>query len=799
MRWRFTLIESDDTRAVIEEPVFWNELSMVLQRDPDMHGMYYNFSANSLQFHGNAYFLIKGEYDINGVDAYIGILVEWMCDACDEEQFEPFFQGKLDFSRYREFDGPDCYIQCALEDDTPQTLLKNRGDISVDLLNNKAYDNETILTDYAGLNKEITIPSKALLLQAEATLTNSEEDTGYSLITDFDFDPSVSNGIQYGIILPKLNQVNINEIDDFNPSYQFDFYGGWDSDAFSSHLSVLDGIEILSIKPLSVGDFTNTYEITYRIKGRIYINFSSEPPVPPPDGPGVSSLAIGWELKVGAKYGASKADAFTPISIATYSDISINEDLKEETVTFDQSGTFTVTLNDNEKLWFYLPFNIIGAKDAFSSLPPLASVHQLIIYGDVDSMFKSSSNNLRPDTPCTTFMIHEAASRVIESITNNELKFKSEYFGRVDSEPYAFDQDGCGGLRTITNGLQLRRAVLQDNTAPKVFTTWNVLRESLNAIDCIGVGMEGSNVRAEPVKFFYQNTIIFIADGVNEITTIPRTDRIWNKFNFGYDKFETESTNGLDAIHTKREYRIPIQNTDASLEKTSKYIADAYAIEVTRRKFGTTEDWRYDQDIFMFCLKRGEEDVEVEQGNINNAASLFDPATETNYRISPIRNAMRWFHWVMQGIRTILSSTQMLFSSGVGNYVAEGELSDEDCKLEAGVVAEDEALSINTFDDSDDARPFIVPETITFTYPLGLNEFVHIKENFYGLIQFRKNSNREWQYGWIDKLEPAHQDGDAKFTLIPAIVSSEELTHYIITEDGRIITDEGGTGLITED
>lgn len=780
MRWEFTLIETffSSRETIIDEPVGWDALSMVLQRDPDWHGINPLFSASNLQFANTAYWILKDEYERAGIDGDIGIRIRWKCDDC--KTWKVFFEGKIDFGRYDEECAEDCYIIAGIEDTTAQTLLKNRQDTDVDLTSNIAYDGETELTNYTGLNKEITIPSKAILLQSEANTQNAEEDMPYNILADADYttygDYHTAVRTNEGVIIPKLNNTTKSELLDFTPSYAIDFVKTADK---------YTNTEILKVNNDSGLVVLTNYNVSLRFKGSLLFSYETTTG---------NSASIREQLGVSLKYGNAFTDAFTPVIFENFLEDIFDSGLHSHTIDFDFSWTGVIPLAPLEKV-----FPFIDLLEELTSTNAERPISGLEISFDDESFFNIDVSSIVAATPCKTFMLHEAASRIVESITNNALKFKSEYFGRTDSEPYAYDADGCGGLRTLTNGLKIRQATLTDGSDPKVFTNFKNLLNSLNAIDLIGYGIEENNVRTEPVQFFYKNIVVFVADGVNAYSKKIKTDRVWNQFSFGFEKYETESTNGLDAIHTKRQYRIPLQNTDNKIEKLCKYILDGYAIEVTRRKFGTTDDWRYDQDIFMLCLKRGDEDVEVEQGNIDSAANLFDPATVINYRLSPIHNALRWFKWVMQGLRNLGSSVQMLFSSGEGNYVAEGELDDALCRLEDGVIAEDAPLMLNSFANAEDGQPFIVPEEVMFTFPLGLNEFLFLKENIYGLVQYRRNADEDWQFGWITKLEPHHEDGDATFTLVTALGATPvDETNFIITESGLVIDAESGSGLITE-
>ncbi len=796
MVWSFILIqmdaESNILETVIDNPIGWNGLSSPLVRD-EWHGCGVQLSTGNLQFINDGYWIIKEEYILRGVDGNIGIRIDWRCDECDG--FKVYFQGKLDFRRYKEFCGSDCYVTLGIEDNSLLSLLKDRQDTDVDLTGNLAYDAATTLTDYTALGQDISIPSKALHLKAEANFKSDptiENDDSYDITEDIDYKSN--NNVIPGFIVPKFNNVIFSEIEDFTPSFAFDYMTFLDGTLDTE----LDGFEIIKLKPSNIQTINNTINISFRLKGQFYTktNTNSSP----------FGRDIHVKLRVLMRYGVNKVDAFPIKDIGYYSDTVPFLGTRENTMTFDYSNAVTLQLTNAESIWLVILMETFESGITLFTSP----FRNLRISLTEDSFFKADSISTTTPTPAKTFLIHEAASRVVESISNNQLKFKSAYYGRTDSQPYAFLTDGCNSLLGLTNGILLRRALLTDGTQPKVFTSFKKIKDSCDALDCVGVGIEYDDalqpvVAMEPITHFYSPDIIFTADGVNELTRSIKTDRIWNTFKFGFDKFETENTNGLDAIHTQRQYRTPLIHTDQTLEKLCLYIFDGYAIEVTRRLFGTTADWRYDQNIFGLCLKRGAP-YDVEQGNIVNGANLFDPPTIINYRASPIRNALHWFKWIMQGVTHLVvgdinEASQMLFNSGVGNYVAEGELTSNACNLENDVIAENDAVSLSDFFDPVAGTPFIMPETVEFTYPLGLNEFLFIKDNMYGLIQYRHSEMEQWSYGWIEKIDPSHEEGDAKFTLTTALIKGTVSTVVRPTCPGEtaVITSlisDGGTGAI---
>jgi len=800
MTWKFTIIQGAFETELQDEPPGWASIDKTLQRDPETHGMVFNFSVSSLEFIEEAYWILKEEYLLKGVDGDIGLRIEWLCDDC--EGWQLFYDGKMDFNRYSERCGDDCSISIGLQASNTEVLIKNRMDTDVDLTRNLAYDNTTVLTDYPYLNRDLQVPSKAILIQAKAI--NEQPLESENLREDQQWYANTSDNTMLASVIPGFTRTIATDLDTtvFFDSIQL-LNGGRNNRPEVGMTPMVDVKEFSKLSCIS-----SEAEIKYRFKGSInqshYTNANLK----------MFLLPFGVDPGDAAGY-VTLADHEIPQVIGI--------------VSFDFGETIPINLKVGDRLFMFVFLNVRNPEDTTT----------FVLTEDPECYIDISLKSICDPTPAKTYYLHEAASRVIEHITNNRYRFYSAYYGRVNSMPYSFVTNGCGGLRTLTNGLQLRRAVLQDGSEPKAFISLKTLFESLNAIDCIGMGIEGTNVIFEPVRYFYRDEIIFVCDGVRETTTVIRNEKIYNQFSFGYDKYETESTNGLDAIHTKRQYRLQIQNTDNKLEKYSKIIADGYATEVTRRKFGTSEDWRYDQNIFLLCLHEavtgdflftgfvthsaitegimpgdkltisgskfndGVKTVDftsdfggngnyaiyfvepvteernvtisigglkspiygVEQGNIESPEHIFDPATVINYSVSPLRNAMRWFRWITQGYRT---NVGMTFNSGDGNYVAKGKQTTG-CINEAYAMAENSPITTTDFLNQEETVAYIVPEKVSFTFPMGLNEFVEISAKKYGKIQYRRYEDEDWRFGWIDTLRYSPNDGEAEFTLISAI------------------------------
>ena len=158
----------------------------------------------------------------------------------------------------------------------------------------------------------------------------------------------------------------------------------------------------------------------------------------------------------------------------------------------------------------------------------------------------------------------------------------------------------------------------------------------------------------------------------------------------------------------------------------------------------------------------------VEQGNVSNALNILDPDTIYNYRISPIRNALRWMNRVFTSYKQFNTDSKVLFTDGNGNYYAQGEMTDTVAKLENGVVAENQMINSAIYADTNNAKPISLAERITFDYPMNSRDYKNIETNPYGLIYF--SNDCEEGYGWIDTISYKPEQGIATFTLIPKMI-----------------------------
>ena len=430
--------------------------------------------------------------------------------------------------------------------------------------------------------------------------------------------------------------------------------------------------------------------------------------------------------------------------------------------TFDVSYSGVVDLPVGAGMYAYIKINNANTLAFDNDLD-----FDLTVDWDPETSFRLSNIKSCPATVANVNMVHETLARATEAITDRCLTIKSEYYGRTDSEPQSYEADGCGSLRILTPGLKIRQA--EDKN---FFGSMKELMEGLRAIDNIGMGPEGDFIRIEPARWFYKDEKILDINLIPEANHDPQENLVYSNIKAGYSKWEIKSVKGIDEFNSAKEFRTSIKSVNNELNIQSNLITSGYIIENLRTttlvNTGNT-DSTYDNDIFLICVEREGYTYKVEQGNIDNPANFFSPDTAYNWRVRPMYNLMRWFKSIAQSYVNLASTTSKLFfTSGTGNYLAEGELPTYDaCKLENKVLPENNDLSAADFTDPIDATPIFRAETIEFEYPLSVKEYKLIKATPYGYLNVQCGQG-PFIKAYIKNIEYKPAAGTAKFTLIKA-------------------------------
>jgi hypothetical protein len=728
MNWLFYL---DDT--LIDEPIGFSDIALRIKRDSQWHGIFFEATTSDLQFYGDgaAYLINKKRTEGFAADVTFKAIVE--CGEPDE-----IFEGKLDFRQYKEKCGNSCFVVIPVEQEGCIMTLRNRYDQKVDISNQVAFDKLTVLPNYDGLNFGMELAAQDMQAMIE----------GYSPVggevVDMSLFPDDVRGKQYAIRPDYSRAINQSiQTSQLTPIVQLSSDNGL-NDSQISPVLLLEGLG---------NCYDNNLSYEGRLKGSISICLDDDGGGPNASFDITVQVAKGNSVPFTPPYTVlHTVTIFDGIVLGGYFDFDFDLPFSGTTELLEGEGFFTYVLIDT------------NSDTAFCDTVRTVTF-------DPETYIIINSLKSCPPTDALVSLIHETASRVTEAITDRCLTVKSDYYGRTDSEPYAAAEDGCGSLRTITNGLRLRNA---EN--PLQFISLKDIFDGLNAIDNIGMGVELGTVyepdvlRIEPVEYFYQDVKIAEHPAIPLSSTDAKPDLAYSIIKVGYKKWETENENGLDEFNSNKEFRTSLKSIDNTLDITSGFIGGGYPIEHTRQQsFADTgaADNKYDNDNFIICVERSPYaygNYIVEQGITGNPANFYSPETAYNWRIRPLYNLMRWWKSIAQSyVNLSNSSSKLFFASGVGNFLASGELAVyNDCKLESIAKAENDYLTKNDMVSGN--VPLWYPDEITYKYPLSLSEYNVIKAAPLGYIYAQCGSG-DFVKGFITNLVYRVAKGEADITL----------------------------------
>jgi hypothetical protein len=414
------------------------------------------------------------------------------------------------------------------------------------------------------------------------------------------------------------------------------------------------------------------------------------------------------------------------------------------TQAINEVGTLNLTMPAGSMLTFYFVFANYDNDPVFG---PFITGIDL----DVTQMTVTGTTISETDpTTAKAFAIFEAGAQISRVITDQLDSFRSNIFGRTNSEPYAYDANGCGSFTALTNGFMIRGYPTTGDLARSIRISMNEFFNGLNPVWNLGLGIEKDGddyfIVMDSKDTFYDvsNTIMTI-DNIPNLKRSEAPEYYYSNINIGYDKWETEFQNGLEEQNSKRQYNTGIKAVSNDLSIESELVASSYRLESSRRNTFSetlTTDSEYDEDNFLICLNRETTydiplnlDIAEKDENFDQVNNLISPETAYNLRISPARNLLRWSPVVNAGLLKY-AGREIKFTSGEGNYKMTSELTDDDCPGRWNNNLFEEGQNVQ-WDDSDnsDNTPIWMPEILEFSYPLSMTEWQNIQDNSKGVFE----------------------------------------------------------------
>lgn len=563
--------------TLVDEPKGWADISINVKRDDNWHGVFFEASTTSLTFYGAGAALLMAEKQANGLAAAATFRAEAVCGETID-----VLQGSFDFGTYSERCGNDCAVEISIERTGCTMTLRNRYDQAVDLGKTTAFDNITLLPDYTGLNTTIELTAQQLLLINEARITDAAVS---AVISDDIYWADCTGFNQYeGYLSIPTPDIKFESFGVFNPAF---------TPMLSECGTTASNHPPYPDEPTTTGtadlagvincDLENA-EVEYRVKGTLNATMSGGGP------PGVFGSIRVMKLPKDAD------PVFGWVTLSTVSIISLSA---TGSVSFDSSLVLPITMAAGDFIYWGIRFNTTRN----------SQISNCDITFDTDTYFKISAAATCESSSADTSLINEAGARIVEAITDSCMTLKSDYYGRIDSQPYVSESDGCGALRVISNGLKIRNAETSSH-----FISLQDFFNGLKWIDNIGMGIEsntetgiGEWVRIEPVEYFYQDVLLLTLPYIPEAISRLEPSMAYSLVNIGYSKWEVEKINGLNEFNSNKEFRTSLSTINNTLNALSDFVAGGIPIEVTRQQsfaVSGAADTKYDNDTFIICVTR---------------------------------------------------------------------------------------------------------------------------------------------------------------------------------------------------
>lgn len=407
---------------------------------------------------------------------------------------------------------------------------------------------------------------------------------------------------------------------------------------------------------------------------------------------------------------------------------------------------------------------------------------------------------------------YETLDRILHIITDEENTLYSKALGRTDilndNGTPKYSEDGYASLTGLSSGFWVRKF---DEKPFK--TSFKDFEESFTSAWQMAYGIEKigfrERVRMEKITHFYQPIVTMVIDAQpKDIERTVANEYFYSSLDLGYEKPSGdnlyEESMGLDEYNIRNTYTTTISRIENKFERKSKYRADSYGKEFARRKQKLNfpqEDTRYDDDIFLQDLKRGdtdifverkwEDDFEIPKNSVTfveeltrDTTGVFSPETATNLRFSPINLLLRWGFWVKGGLNKY-KDTYIRYSSSKGNSNLKTQLRT-DLYPDSKEYEEGGNVLVSDLD-----KALFEPEYIEFEYPVSNELLSQINGtttidgdkimNYYGLVQFINEDGLN-EFGYLMELKPNKQ---GKWKLLKA--NKKAIRRSVITDNGGII------------
>jgi len=708
----FCLGQTDASYDIIcnVEPMEWNECVLEVSRDIEVGGMTSMFNVESLTFIGNGAAYLKNLFDSYEINANCYLFVyRFDFDTRTYISFPGVFQAKFATYKIKKIGDFAFGVNISFLRTGNYQKLVDRKTIKLDLTKNKTVGGMTL----APIN-DLDFISKIKIPALNSTLNCQLSDAG---------------------LLPD------------NPLYSlYALVEGYNSVPFS--LIVSDFTEpqrvLFEYGQSAISDLTPcfhnaTEQRNLFFRYDVYINVDND------------FGLFGGADAISLKYAIDHEGVITEHD-TTSPDIGHDEGLQL------MSGTFNVTLETGDDLYFYL---------VHSGENGLAHVCKPSSTGFATKLAITQAIVNTSEVVVDGLPLYEAVKKALQMILDSNDPVYSEFLTAVDSTRYAH----------ILSGLNVRGLTIQDEQG-KINISFEELFHSISSMYNLGYGFETiagiEKMRLEDYGYFFDSD-----NGLDLSTRITELD-IEKEYmsnlakiqvNAGYDNEVFKSVNGRGEYNTKQTRTLEI-SSDQELDLVSMIGAATMNIVNCLEKPVTlygSEDIDEDEKVFILKSQLDAAGGEINKWKvetnelitIENDSSLFGDGS-LNLYFSPLRNLIR------NSDKITSAMTKQL--SAVLRFQTSGKLSNLETSGEGYVFNVKENADITINDLITIKSPKFKPIKLILTTPFYFSDIDYLYTSVDGKLNlYRKVVLPSGKYAYIMNIKFKVGEEKATIELIEAI------------------------------
>lgn len=602
------------TSTFVEDPLNWEALEIVLRRDRDLHGVFFEFSDTQLRFFGAGKAILDAALATDGFDAEVFCSVETRENGVGA--WLPLVSGKLNLSEYQR----DRFsVEANIEQSGLAQDLRNRYDFVVDFDSPETVDGLALAPLAAS---EVLLHSRNIIFQslieapggAPEAIDYSTKTVGARAYTVPNMSiaiAEVATVFEYGYQIIDDTQ-NTTNVETFNDNYfVFESQNG--------------GAYTIQVR--AAGLFAGLNSNTSRLKITIG-----------------DSIFAGFFL-------------YSENIVTVAAGAIVNEN-------FEEVREYSFTLAPFQKIWVWwdLQFSGSGTRTISVSYTELS--------------LRIIENTTFEPTTTAAYPAHNALAKCLQRILGYEDVLRSDVFGSQYTEPKQYAAAGDYWPFLIANGFALRAWPAIEKKDIK--TSFRTLYEGLDRVFCLGLAIEEPFVRIEKREQFYLADVVATFENVDYVETTSPFIFNEAVFGFakwevervnGLESFAAESSFSLPVRTLKKRY-------DSVSGLVADQHAIEFTRRAQYKEASTTPE-DFDSEAFIIHSTFHNPNWSSKAGeDLTYSLNIFSPETVYNIAISAKRNFLRHLPFMQSGLVRKLGQS-IGFLSGKGKTTIESNVIGE--------------------------------------------------------------------------------------------------------------------------